>query len=223
MRYLAGKKENLIGRKFNHLTVIGEAENRPYKNGHAGSVMWKCRCDCGNIVTVCPQSLKSGNTKACGCMSRLPLEKRTTHNLSRTRNYRIWQAMKARCNNPNNTYYQNYGGRGISLCDEWKNDYLAFHIWSMSHGYNDELTIDRIDNDKGYSPDNCQWVTRTVQMSNTRMNHYIEFNGITLTTSQWAEKVGLPRSAMFGRLKRGWSVQKILTTPIMARGRRVWN
>ena len=139
----------------------------------------------------------------------------TKHGKKHTRLYNIWCNMKKRCYNKNFTYYSNYGGRGIEVCDEWKNDFQAFYDWSMNNGYNDLLTIDRIDNDKGYSPENCRWVTRKVQNSNSRNCHYLEYKGETHTISEWAELVDIPMKTIHLRITRlKWSVERALTTPV---------
>ena len=148
---------DIIGCRFGRLIVVERVENTAYNKAQ-----FKCKCDCGNYKNVAAKSLRSGATKSCGCLSLERFTQRATkHNLRHTRLYNIWTGMKSRCYNPNATKYGLYGARGIKVCDEWMNDFKAFYDWSMSHGYSDELTIDRIDSDKGYYPDNCQWLTRS--------------------------------------------------------------
>lgn len=200
---------NLEGKKFNYLTVIERVPGYVTKNGRK-RVAYKCRCDCGNEKIILSESIRTGNTKSCGCIKRIGLEKRATHNMSSTRNYNIWLAMRQRCNNPHYSCYGHYGGRGITVCSEWAN-YEAFMEWSFSHGYADDLTLDRIDNNKGYSPENCQWVSRTKQMRNTRHNRMIEFNGKTLPLAEWADITGLPSPVIKYRLNCGWLVEDALT------------
>lgn len=130
-----------------------------------------------------------------------------------TRLYRIYNNMKNRCYNERSNSYKNYGGRGITVCDEWKNDFKAFYDWAITHGYRDDLSIDRIDNDKGYSPDNCRWVTNYVQSNNTRRNNLITLNGETHTLKEWADHFGISEKTVRDRLKRGWSVGKSFTIP----------
>lgn len=159
------RTDELVGRKFNRLTVID------YSHSDNGAV-WLCKCDCGGFITVKGKDLKSGKTKSCGCFHRDCASKlgksKETHGKSNTRLYYIWRAMKERCLNENSSAYKWYGGRGITVCDEWKLDFKAFYRWAMSHGYEEHLTLDRIDNESGYSPNNCQWTTMKEQSRNRR-------------------------------------------------------
>lgn len=155
---------DLTGQRFGRLTVIERAENNK-----AGRARWLCRCDCGKYITVTGVDLRTGNTKSCSCLKTARLIKQsTTHGESKTRLFQIWCNMRNRCYNPNVTRYDDYGGRGITVCDEWLHDFTAFRNWALSSGYSDELTLDRIDNDKGYSPDNCRWATWHEQRMNQR-------------------------------------------------------
>lgn len=140
-------KHDLTGKRFGMLTVIEAAHNIGEKRA------WKCKCDCGNFTTSTTSNLLRGGSTSCGCV-------RTKHMGKGTRLFRIWTGMKDRCLNPKSKYWKRYGGRGIKVCDEWRADFAAFRLWALSHGYASDLTIDRIDNDKSYSPDNCQWLTR---------------------------------------------------------------
>lgn len=138
---------------------------------------------------------------------------KTIHGMCGTRIYRIWAAMKHRCNYPKAINYQNYGAKGIKVCEEWENDFKAFHAWAMANGYSDDLTIDRVENDKGYSPDNCRWATPKEQQNNTSYNNLCTHEGLTLNITQWAELLGVPRMVLYNRKRRGWDDSRIVTTP----------
>lgn len=155
---------DLTNKRFGSVVVIGRV---------GSSTKWECKCDCGNCFITEGANLRRGRTQSCGCMKseiakRTAKEKFTTHRLSRTRIYRTWANMKQRCNNEHNSIYAYYGGRGIKVCKEWENNFLAFYDWAIKNGYDDTLTIDRIDNDKGYCPENCRWVTMATQSRNKR-------------------------------------------------------
>ena len=162
---------NLIGDKYGRLTVVAldRVQNK--------KAYWKCVCDCGLSVVASGNNLRSGNTKSCGCLRRETAASQgkanTVHGNShenRTRLYTIWCGMRQRCNNPNRDAYQWYGSKGVTICDEW-NDFEMFKKWALSTGYTDDLTIDRIDANKGYNPDNCQWLTRGENTARANKNH----------------------------------------------------
>lgn len=197
------KKNNddLTGKRFGMLLVIGKDKVRD----KTGCIKYLCRCDCGNVVSVRSSSLNNGNTSGCGCRLYDTGEKQRTykHGMSRDRLYTIWADMKDRCNNPKSGRYEYYGGRGITVCDEWcaSDGFISFRDWALSNNYSDKLTIDRIDNNKGYSPDNCRWATVKEQALNTSRNHRITFNGKTLTISEWAEEFGFNRNSLAGYIR----------------------
>lgn len=159
--------KNMVGQRFGRLIVIERCGSTP-----TGIATWKCKCDCGSICVIEGAKMRTGNTKSCGCLNRdSSRDRRTTHGKSQTRLYAIWEAMKQRCFDMSNKNYSRYGGRGITVCEEWRNDFQAFYDWAMASGYDqgakrNECTIDRIDNDKGYSPDNCRWVDMITQRNN---------------------------------------------------------
>ena len=145
---MPGKAIDLTGQRFGRLTVLERAGTDSRREA-----VWRCICTCGNEIYVQGHHLRCGNTQSCGC---LRVDTATTHGESRSRLYHIWFGMKTRCYNPNTKDFKNYGGRGITVCPEWLYDFPAFQKWAIANGYRDDLTIDRIDNDKGYSPDNCR-------------------------------------------------------------------
>lgn len=184
---------DLSNQKFGMLTAI-----KVVGKNSKGESIWECVCECGNIANVTCTNLKRGHTKSCGCYKKICS---ITHNESKTRLYKIWKGMKNRCYNIQTPKYKSYGGRGIIVCDEWLENYPSFKKWAVENGYKDNLTIDRIDNNKGYSPHNCRWVTNKVQSNNKRNNCFINYLGQTLTISQWSEKIGITPSTIWARYK----------------------
>lgn len=183
------------GQRFGKWTVIGLAgmDNNSHK-------LWNCKCDCGSFREVRDSSLKNGASKSCGCSTGIP---RSKHRASDTRLYKIWHNMMDRCNNVNNLHYKDYGGRGIKVCSTWSNSFPAFQKWALSNGYQEDLTIDRINVNGNYSSRNCRWATLKEQGSNRRNTIFFEIDGICKTPSQWAEDTGIPRQTIYARWQRG--------------------
>lgn len=199
-----GKFVDLTGLNFGNWKVIQRAENK------SGRSYWLCECKCGTIKTVCGQSLTNGNSKSCGCLrDTVSSERSKTHGKTKTRLYRIWQAMKNRCYNKNAPSFKNYGMRGIRICQEWLCDFQVFYDWAMSNGYKEDLTIDRIDVNGNYEPSNCRWSTRTEQANNKTNNHYITIEGKTKTISQWSQIFGINPRSVSNRIQLGWREERL--------------
>ena len=205
------KKIDLAGKEIGSLMVLEPAKTRVSPCG-SKKAYWLCQCKrCGQKKEVAASSLIAGVVTSCGCIRRETTSHlNKSHGKSKTRLYRIWGAMKTRCYNENFWEFQNYGGRGIKLCDEWENNFEAFEKWALNNGYSDELTIDRIDNSKGYEPSNCRWIPKEAQSKNRRYTIYITAFGDTLTAAQWAEKTGIPYSTIVYRYHRGLPPEEIL-------------
>jgi hypothetical protein len=214
---------DLTGQRFGRLTVIGPTDRK----SKSGDRYWKCICDCGNDAEVLGACLRHGNTKSCGCYVKefLASGNRRTHGGSsggkHERLYGVWCAMKNRCKLPSVPDYYRYGGRGISVCAEWANDYQAFREWAYKNGYDDsaprgKCTVDRVDNERGYSPDNCRIVTIKEQMSNKCSNHLVTYMGETMTALQAYQKYAIKNGVKYGtlihRLNHGWSDSEAIET-----------
>ena len=185
---------DLTGMVFGRLKVIG------FDSVRNGSYYWLCECECGNRKSVQYSKLMRGHTRSCGCLAS---EIRRKHGMSHTRLYNTWTNMKSRCTNPKDEFYKDYGGRGIKVCDEWMKSFSSFYEWAMNNGYADHLTIDRIDNDGDYTPDNCRWVDLKEQANNKRNNVTVTINGLTKTLAEWSEITGIPYKTLHVRYSRG--------------------
>lgn len=206
------KIRDLTGQRFGRLTVLCRAQHEREPSGKS-RVYWTCQCDCGNIATVCTDNLVSGRQVSCGCYMRaVNHDLRTTHGETDTRLYNIWLAMKRRCDTPSLKAYPDYGGRGITVCDEWVNSYESFRDWSLANGYNEKLSIDRINNNGNYEPDNCRWVDCVAQANNRRSNVILEFNGESHNITEWARILGKNPKTLYSRRQSGDSVERILRT-----------
>lgn len=185
---------DLKGKRFGKLTVIEKAGTNKHRK-----LMWKCQCDCGNHSIVVGQDLRRGKTSGCGvCI----IGHNVKRGLTSSRIYGIWNGMKNRCSNENTSSYYRYGARGITVCDEWLNNFQSFYDWAMENGYRDDLTIDRIDNDNGYSPDNCRWITMHEQNRNKCNNRKITCRGITKIVADWAIVLGIGKEILAYKLNR---------------------
>lgn len=209
-----------IGDIFGRWKVIG-FDNERSRNNKRGKKYYFCECQCENktIKSVESYSLTSQQSTSCGCYNRERVSETTSkHNSSNSNLYDVWTNIKQRCLNQNNPNYKNYGGRGITICDEWVNDFIKFQEWAIKNGYKKGLNIDRKDNDKGYSPDNCRFITYIENQNNKRTNTYIEFNNETNTIVNWAKKLNMNPRTLVTRLDTlNWSIEKALTTPVAKR------
>ena len=195
------KLKDLTGKSFGRLTVLERAAN-------AGAhVRWSCRCECGNAKVVQGASLRSGATKSCGCLSReIAAARARTHGLTHLAEHSTWYGMLTRCRNPKSTNYANYGGRGITVCQHWEK--FEPFLEDMGPKPTPQHSIERRDNNLGYSKENCYWATRNEQNHNKRNNKRIYFHGITMTLAEWAKHLGVSRQTIASRLKVGWSLGK---------------
>ena len=163
-----------------------------------------CLCECGKTKLI-RKDVIGKKTFSCGCLA-----KEKTHYKTNTRLHMIWSNMKRRCYNKNDKDFYNYGARGIDVCNEWNENFMNFYNWALSNGYDDKLTIDRIDNDKGYCPENCRWVDLKTQCNNRKTNRYIEYNGEKHTISEWSELYNINYHTFCSRLYRGWKFEDII-------------
>ena len=214
---MTGWKMSEHGIQDSRLTVIKQVGKD--KNGN---IKYLCECSCGTLFETIASSIFSGVCKSCGCLKSEVSKKRLLllkkHGLSQTRLYQTWYNMKRRCYNHKYREYENYGGRGIRICDEWLEDFVKFYEWAQSSGYNNSLTIDRKDVNGDYCPENCRWVTMRVQCNNKTDNHKITYNGETHTLSQWAEILDVNYHTLRSRINiLGWDAKRAFETPFNGR------
>ena len=206
-----GRFQDLTGQRFGRLTVVKRAEDYVKPSGQH-KTQWLCKCDCGNETVVVACNLKSGHTNSCGCLQKEKVkEANTKHGMRHSRVYDTWSDMKKRCIDKNNNNYKYYGGRGITICDEWL-EFESFYKWAIENGYNNSLTIDRIDVNGNYEPKNCRWANIKTQNNNKRNNRYITHNGKTQTMKQWAEELNINYNTLNSRVDRGWSIDRAFNT-----------
>lgn len=203
----------LTGQRFGRLTAIRYVRTVP------GGRVWECLCDCGSVCEVRGFSLNNGYTKSCGCITiervkSTPLNFR--HGMSASPEYDVWSSMRERCDNPKHEYYADYGGRGIRVCERWR-DFRNF-IHDVGARPSPKHSIDRYPNNNGdYEPGNVRWATRTEQMRNTRQNVFLEHCGVSMCLTDWSEKTGISVARISARLRHGWTPEKILSTPVRRR------
>lgn len=222
---------DLTGKRFGRWTaleIVPDVGDRIY---------WRCRCDCGNEKIIAAGSLTCNNSKSCGCLKKeIWKTKNVTHGMTYTRIYNIWSQIIGRCNNPNLRDYKYYGGRGITMCQEWRNSFETFRDWALANGYKENLTIDRKDNDGNYTPDNCRWATMKEQSMNKRTRNTktdygnnndpcinnncrkrFTYGGKTQSLLGWANEFKLKRSTLAQRIYcLKWSFEKAILTPVQA-------
>jgi hypothetical protein len=207
---------DLTGQRFGILTVIRRDENNKWNE-----TTWLCQCDCGKEKKLTYGKLVLRKQQSCGCLRKPPNV--TKHGLRNHKLYYLWSGMKQRCYNKNHCRYSDYGGRGIEVCKEWtnaKNGFTNFYNWAISNGYDEsagyrKCTLDRIDVNGNYEPNNCRWITQKEQNNNKRNNVILSYNGKTHNITEWCNILNLTQSAIRHRLERGWSVEKTLSTPLI--------
>lgn len=189
---------DLSGKRFGHLTVISRYGSTPNK-----MATWLCQCDCGNTKIVQTCHLNAGVTISCGCYQKKRASvANSTHHASKTRLYNEWQHMKKRCYCKSYSSYHLYGGRGITVCSEWKNSFESFQKWAVANGYSDQLTLDRIDTNKGYSPKNCRWTTMLVQSNNRNMVKIVQYHGDSGSYEVMCRKLNVNTGTIRSRMKK---------------------
>lgn len=194
---------DLTGQRFGRLVALEVSGRNKY-----GNLMWLCKCDCGNMHTVPSGKLIQGKSKSCGCYAKevhaKSLEKHGITTGGKPRTFTIWCGMKARCLDPKAISYKSYGARGITVCQEWLGEqgFENFHNWAIANGYTDELTIDRIDNNGNYEPNNCRWVEAKENRKKQRNVHYVEAYSLKLSVSDWCRKVNMSKSTAYKYLNR---------------------
>jgi len=213
-----GKFRDLTGERFGGLTVVSRTENVRRANGRTRTA-WNCICDCGNTCVVNADNLTRGMQVSCGCYQKVAARNANLkHDRTNTRLYNVWSAMKSRCSNPNVPTYNLYGGRGIRVCDDWLHDFNAFQKWAFENGYDEsaprgQCTIDRIDCDGDYSPENCRIISQQAQMNNVRYNRKFTYNSETHTAAEWGRIMNIDPLKILNRVdKLGWTIERALTT-----------
>lgn len=224
-----GKIKDLTGQRFGRLQVVSHQGSNKFQKA-----IWLCQCDCGNTKVVIGSKLLIGETQSCGCYgierrTEATKKSNTKHGHKNTNLYDLWHNMKLRCYDKNQPNYKNYGGRGITVCNAWKDDFMSFHDWAKNNGYTgikgdngiNILTLDRIDVNGNYCPENCRWITTQEQANNRRSNRLFTYNNETKTISQWATHFNISKKLVYNRLHNGWECLRALTTPLQIKRRAV--
>nr|DAK63744.1 MAG TPA: homing endonuclease [Bacteriophage sp.] len=200
------RRKDLTGMKFDRLEVLERLGGEPTE--------YRCKCSCGNEIVVRGANLMSGNTHSCGCLRDEVIHTPRSKQLYKTRLHTIWSGMKSRCSRKKDIAWKWYGAKGVKVCDEWSKSFNEFYKWAYSHGYREDLTIDRIDSNGDYSPDNCRWVTMKEQQNNRKSNRKVTYNGETKTTSQWAEQYGMSLYVLIWRLNHWDDLDAVFNKPV---------
>lgn len=194
--------KDITGQVFHYLKAL-----EPVGRTETGRVLWRCKCKCDKEIVVCGVYLRNGDVKSCGCIRR---EQNVKHRLSNCKLYRVWNGIKSRCYVKKQTSYKYYGKRGVRMCPSWEKSFVKFYEWSMSNGYKEGLTIDRIDVNGNYCPENCRWITNANQQRNRRNNRYYILDGETLCVQEIFRKLNFPHSTYYLRWKKGIRNEKEL-------------
>lgn len=191
---------SIVGKRFGRLVVLG----LDHVSGKHNSTWWRCKCDCGNETVVYRGGLTSGDIVSCGCYRKEHIhEYSRKHGLSHDPLYIVWGGMIQRCTNEHADNFQRYGGRGIIVCEDWRKNFENFYNWAISNGYENGLTLDRINNNSGYFPENCRWIDRRAQQNNTRRNRFIEYKGETHTIAEWSRILNINYATLWSKINRG--------------------
>lgn len=205
-----GKLIDLTGKKFGRLEALRKTDQR----SSSGSVKWLFKCECGNEKIILGKSVTSGAVKSCGCLhsecAKIQGKKKKTHGMKPPRLYAIWNGMKSRCYNKNNPKYKIYGARGVEVCKTWKKSFVKFRDWALSNGYSDKLSIDRINVDGNYEPDNCRWATQKEQQRNRRNNHIVIIDGKEMCLARVAERYGVNSNTLRNRIRNGIDIEEAI-------------
>ena len=207
---------DLTNKQFGNLTVMYRVYPNNLTKKHT---YWKCKCKCGKETVVSSNHLRTGHTKSCGCSHNYLKGSKSflyKHGKRNTRLYGIWATMKSRCLNKNNIKYKNYGARGISIYSKWtdkENGFMNFYNWAINNGYIEKLTLDRIDVNGNYEPNNCRWITLKEQNYNKTTTKYLTYKHRKKPLIKWAEEYHINHNTLYKRIKTGWDIEKALTTP----------